>query len=449
MIFNSYIFLFVFLPVAFAGFWILRGRQARYLWLTAMSYIFYGYWNYKFTFLMFAVTLIGYAAGRALEVVAAPKRKKILLACAIGANLALLGFFKYTNFALATLGLPALDIILPIGISFYAFQVISYLVDVYRETVRPTKNFLEFAAYVSFFPQLIAGPIVRMSDVAADLDNIHLLKRSASWRVGISMFVIGLTKKVMIADSLAILIDPLWENPASLGALAAWTAALGYTYQLYFDFSGYSDMAIGLGRLFGVRFPVNFNSPYKAVNISDFWRRWHITLSSWLRDYLYLPLGGSRRGALRTVINLCVVMLLGGLWHGANWTFVLWGGYHGALLALYHVTKPWYDRIPVVLQRAATFFAVVLGWVVFRSPTISSAGTMLKNMFSPSAAYAGHLTGALLLIAGCLIVTNFFKNSNQLSLPAKKRYAVAFAAATVLALVFMNYKQNVFLYYQF
>ena len=466
MIFNSYIFLFVFLPIAFAGFWILRGKQLRYLWLTIMSYIFYGYWNYKFAGLMLLSTVIDFFAAQIIANASTPQKKKVGIVISVIVNLALLGFFKYFNFGIDTLQsifdifqwqvpLPALNIILPVGISFYTFQSMSYTIDVYRGQLQPTKNFLEYATYVSLFPQLVAGPIVRFRDIVNDLENIHLLRKASAFHTGVSIFVIGLAKKVIIADSIASIINPLWNDPSALSAGAAWIAVLGYTYQLYFDFSGYSDMAVGLGRLFGFHFPQNFNSPYKAINISDFWRRWHITLSSWLRDYLYIPLGGSRLGTVRTYVNLFITMLLGGLWHGANWTFVIWGSYHGALLALYKMVKNPYDRLPIFLQRATTFFLVVIGWVFFRSPTFGAATAMLTRMFGGAMAGTGALLAggalmtAVILLAFCFLATNFFPNTFEWQFSKKPRYAVALAAVAVLSLIFMNYQQSVFLYYQF
>ncbi len=262
--------------------------------------------------------------------------------------------------------------------------------------------------------------------------------------------MIGLLKKVIIADSIALFVNPLFENYAALPTGAAWAAVLGYTYQLYFDFSGYSDMAIGLGLLFGLRFPINFNSPYKAVNISDFWRRWHISLSSWLKDYLYVPLGGSRRGEIRTYANLIVTMLLGGLWHGANWTFVVWGAYHGILLALYKIFKNPYDRLPLILQKFLTFFLVIIGWVFFRSPNFETAGTLLKKMFSFESGLATASSAwAAALVFAAFVIAAFFPNTSEIKFSTKPRYAVALAAGAVLALILMNYKQNVFLYYQF
>lgn len=393
------------------------------------------------------------------------KKRKIALVLSLCANLGLLGFFKYFNFGLDTISsianlfnlspnLPVLNIILPIGISFYTFQTMSYTIDVYRKKLAPTNNFYEFACYVSLFPQLVAGPIVRFSSIVEDLENINSFSKISNFHRGLSMFVIGLGKKVIIADAIARIINPLFENVSDLSTPLAWIAILGYTFQLYFDFSGYSDMAIGLGRLFGLRFPQNFNSPYKARNISDFWRRWHISLSSWLKDYLYISLGGSRVGKLHTYANLIVTMLLGGLWHGASWTFVFWGFYHGALLALYKMTKKFQDRLPVLIQRTATFLLVVVGWVFFRNKTFGDSWTMLKKMFSleNTGNYVlppSFVIEILLLLAVSGFITLFLPNTFEIRYPTKIKYAIVLAFIFVVCLILMNYQQAVFLYYQF
>lgn len=470
MIFNSFIFLFAFLPVAFIVYWLLRGKQVRYLWLTAMSYIFYGYWNWRFIFLMLLVTTVDFALGLFIDRAVTSKKRKILLSLSIITNLGLLGFFKYFNFGLDALrimsstfgldlALPILSIILPVGISFYTFQSMSYTIDIYRKQLSPTKNFLEFACFVSLFPQLVAGPIVRFREIVSDLENIDKLEKSKAMHKGINFFVIGLAKKVLLADSIALIINPMFNNYALLGTVGAWLAVLGYTYQLYFDFSGYSDMAVGLGYLFGFRFPQNFNSPYKAINISDFWRRWHISLSTWLRDYLYIPLGGSRLGNTRTYVNLLLTMLLGGLWHGANWTFVVWGGYHGALLALYKAFQKQYDQLPVALQKSLTFLLVIIGWVFFRSTDFSMANSLLRKMFNLKklfdlnsnfwlATFSPHLWLMALLTAAFLLA-HFTKNTFEIRWKVKLVHAALLGFIFVLALIFMNYKQSVFLYYQF
>src|SRR2546422_3413498 len=343
MLFNSIPFLFLFLPAAYLGFWQLKKKNHRFAWLTLTGYIFYSMWNYKFCALMALSTLVSYLAGLGLLRWQEPRIRKLCLVAPITIDLLLLGFFKYFNFVLDTftqlsgwlhapVHVRALDIVLPVGISFYTFHTISYIVDSYRRVVVPTKNIFEFSCYVSLFSQLVAGPIVRFRQIEADLENIDQADRRASLNAGWSFFVIGMIKKVILADTLAAMINPVLNEQTEFSTLTAWLCMLGYAYQLYFDFSGYSDMAVGLGRLFGLRLPQNFNSPYKATSPADFWHRWHISLSSCLRDYLYIPMGGSRGTRWHTYGNVMITMLLGGLWHGANWTFVFWGFYHGLLL---------------------------------------------------------------------------------------------------------------------
>src|SRR5713226_5496169 len=334
MLFNSLPFLFVFLPVAYLGFWKLKKKNHRFVWLTLTGYIFYGMWNYKFCALMALSTLVSYLAGLGFLRWQEPRIRKLCLVVPITVDLLLLGFFKYFNLFLDTLThlsswlhtpmhLHALNIVLPVGISFYTFHTITYIVDSYRRVVVPTKNVFEFSCYVSLFSQLVAGPIVRFRQVQADLENLGRTDRQRWLDRGWSFFAIGMMKKVLIADTIAAVINPAVKDYGNLSTYGAWLCVLGYTYQLYFDFSGYSDMAVGLGYLFGIRLPQNFNSPYKAANIAEFWRRWHILLT----------------------------MLLGGLWHGASWTFVFWGGYHGALLCLYRVYRERWDKLPGSIQR--------------------------------------------------------------------------------------------------
>jgi alginate O-acetyltransferase complex protein AlgI len=295
---------------------------------------------------------------------------------------------------------PHLNVILPVGISFYTFHTISYVVDCYRRVITPTRNLFEFAAYVSLFSQLVAGPIVRFRQIEADLENLGTASRGRWLSMGVSIFVIGLVEKVFVADSLAAVVDAALSDYAGLSTAGAWLAMVGYTFQLYFDFCGYSDMAVGLGLMFGLRIPWNFNSPYKATDPSDFWRRWHISLSSCLRDYVYIPLGGNRFGVQRTHINLMLTMLIGGLWHGANWTFVLWGAYHGALLVLYRASAAWWDRIPALVRQLTMFVLVVLGWVLFRATDLTMAGVLAYKMVVPSAGGAVPHLAAFVLVLG-------------------------------------------------
>ena len=463
MLFNSLVFLFLFLPVAYFGFWRLRTKKQRYIWLTTASYIFYGTWNYKFCALMAFSTAVSFFAGLGMLGASNPRRQKLCLIVPVTIDLLLLGFFKYFNFTVSSLAQlsawlhvpvhpPALNIILPVGISFYTFHTISYMVDAYRGVITPTRNFWEFSCYVSLFSQLVAGPIVRFRQVQADLDNLDRADRTGWLDVGWSFFAIGMMKKVLLADTIAAVINPAWQDAAHLSTFGAWLCVLGYTYQIYFDFSGYSDMAVGLGYLFGIRLPQNFNSPYKALNIPDFWRRWHISLSTCLRDYLYIPLGGSRVPANWLVYrNVLITMLLGGLWHGANWTFVLWGGYHGVLLCLYKLFGRFWDRVPPGFQRAATFFLVVIGWVFFRSDNISAATMMFARMFAFS---AGSLFPGLIGLVSALVITaviaHFSPNTFELNHDWNSWTVAGLCLGyTAALLAIASGQQSPFLYFQF
>ena len=315
-----------------------------------------------------------------------------MLATALTINLSLLGYFKYAGFFVDSLNgigswvgagtsIPALHIVLPIGISFYTFNSMSYTIDIYRRVVRPARNFVQYAAFVSLFPHLIAGPIVRYSDIEQQLRALRPRLTSKLAASGLFFLGCGLVKKLVIADQLAPHVSSLFANHAHLHLMTGWAAALGYSLQLYFDFSGYSDMAVGLAFLLGFRFPQNFNSPYQAANVADFWRRWHMSLSFWLRDYVFIPLGGSRRGAAATLRNLAVTMFVGGLWHGAAWTFVVWGLIHGVYLVVHNLARNagLTPRSPAV-GRAITYVCVVAAFVVFRAPTLSAAADVLGAM---------------------------------------------------------------------
>lgn len=395
MLFNSFVFLTVFLPITYVVFWTMSSARSRYVWLALTGYVFYGFWDPRFCLLMLFSTLVSFSAGLAFLRTQSKSARRLTLIIPITVDLALLAFFKYANFAMDSLAglasltgvnltLPHLNVVLPIGISFYTFHTITYVVDCYRGVIKPTRNLFEFAAYVSLFSQLVAGPIVRFRQIEEDLENLGSASRSRWLSKGISIFVLGLIEKVFVADSLAAVVDPALASYATLSSAGAWMAMLGYTFQLYFDFCGYSDMAVGLGLMFGLRIPWNFNSPYKAIDPSDFWKRWHISLSSCLRDYLYIPLGGNRKGELRTYVNLMLTMLLGGLWHGANWTFVLWGAYHGLLLIVYRATAHRWDAVPATLRQALTFVLVVFGWVLFRATDLHMASRLVRAMVVPT-----------------------------------------------------------------
>jgi D-alanyl-lipoteichoic acid acyltransferase DltB (MBOAT superfamily) len=399
MLFNSHLFIFLFLPLTFALFFLLA-RASHLLaagWLAAASLFFYGWWNPAYVALLLASIVFNYFAGMAIA--RAQTRKKAWLITAVAANLCLLGYYKYSNFFLTNAAglmgyaLPQADIILPLGISFFTFTQIAFLVDTYQGKVKEY-NFLHYGLFVTYFPHLIAGPILHHAEMMPQFARAATYRMQAdNVAVGLTIFFIGLFKKVMLADGIAPYVAPLFNLPGAGVAptfLEAWCGALAYTFQLYFDFSGYSDMAVGLSLLFGVKLPINFHSPYQAVNIIDFWRRWHITLSRFLRDYLYVPLGGNRKGPSRRYMNLLMTMLLGGLWHGAGWTFVLWGLLHGVYLCVNHAwhalrmalgqdvgrSTAWGRALACTL----TFAAVVVGWVVFRADSVSSATALLRGM---------------------------------------------------------------------
>lgn len=424
MVFSSHLFVFGFLPLALALYYLLP-RRGRHLALTLLSYVFYGWTSPAFCLLLLVSTLIDYVCGLviagatpfarggdppALERGSARTRgQRLALTISIVSNLSLLGFFKYFDFAVgnwnavvAALGLPeavvadALAVTLPLGISFYTFQSMSYTIDVYRGDARALRNVVDFACYVSMFPQLVAGPIIRFSEVADQLrSRSHTLAKFAR---GVAFLAVGLGKKVLLANPCGKVADTVF-GAASASAADAWTGLVAYAFQIYFDFSGYSDMAIGLGLMLGFVFARNFDSPYRAESITDFWRRWHISLSSWLRDYLYRPLGGNRRGPRRTYVNLALVMLLGGLWHGASWNFVLWGGWHGLWLAMERAAgkRGLLAFLPRPLRVASTFLVVLLSWVLFRAEDLASAG----RYFGWLVGHAGGSGGAE-LIAGVI-----------------------------------------------
>ncbi len=462
MLFNSLIFLYAFLPVTYLVFWRLRTQTERYVWLTITGYVFYSVWNYKFCALLAFTTAVSYLAGLGLSRWSDPKRRRVCLVLSVVSDLSVLGFFKYADFGISsatTLGQWAglnphftpLNIVLPIGISFYTFHSISYIVDAYRGTIKPTRNFWEYATYVSLFSQLVAGPIVRFRQIEEDLEHIDTTDRRKYLERGWSFFAIGMVEKVLIADTIAAIIDPALERYSQLSTLDSWLCMLGYSYQLYFDFAGYSDMAVGLGYLFGLRIPQNFSSPYKSRNIAEFWRRWHISLSSWLRDYLFMPLGGLFGTRWQRARNLAITMCLGGLWHGAAWTFVVWGAYHGLLMAVYGTVGGGWDRLPAAVRKLGTFMLVLLGWVVFRAKTVGMAGTMLRKMFVFERGFT--LTAGVGLIVMLLVaawLSHVGPNSFELKHEWGRGTSVVLALLFIVCMVAMYGAQpSPFLYFQF
>ena len=482
MVFSSHVFVFYFLPLVLAVYYVCP-RRWRQLLIALVSYVFYGWANPWFVFLMLFSTVVDFAAGKLIcgqwalpwfrgdepagEGLPSARQRKLALVVSICTNLALLGTFKYLPFAQRNLnvilelfgstGLSVYEIVLPVGISFYTFQSMSYSIDLYRGEARPARDLLDFACYVALFPQLVAGPIVRYRDLAEQLrERSHTLEKFTR---GIVFLAFGLAKKILLANPMGDVADAAFAA-GDLAWFDAWFGVLGYAFQIYFDFSGYSDMAIGLGLMLGFEFRRNFNLPYLAESITDFWRRWHISLSTWLRDYLYIPLGGNRLGAGRTYVNLAVVMLLGGLWHGAEWTFVIWGAVHGVLLALerWNGKAPVYNGLPKLLRVLGTMALVLATWVFFRAESLPQALAYLGHMFGLGGNTSGAaLVGATLYQPGLLLVMGLCVLVHILKLdtwdiagklqPAK--LVTAAVALTVSLAVMFSQSYNPFLYFRF
>jgi alginate O-acetyltransferase complex protein AlgI len=404
LLFNQVEFL-ILVAVLLAYLEFVRGHRAQKLILLGASYYFYAYWDWRFLGLILLSTVTDYLVGLGLGRSEAPGRRRLLLGVSLAVNLGLLGFFKYFNFFAdslrpileqAGLGVANLEIILPVGISFYTFQTLSYTIDVYRRRIDVCRDPADFALFVAFFPQLVAGPIVRASHFLPQL-RVQPQRTWANVYDGFRLFTLGMFKKVFLADHLAPFADTTFANAGLFDAGTTWLSVLAYGVQIYCDFSGYSDMAIGTARMLGYDLGENFRHPYLATRPDEFWHRWHISLSTWLRDYLYIPLGGSRRGPVRTHLNLMTTMVLGGLWHGASWTFVTWGGIHGALLSITRLlsgsARPT-DRSRSAFGRlagwAVTFGAVMVSWVFFRAQSFQDAWVILGQMFAPAAGMTWH-----------------------------------------------------------
>jgi len=394
--FNSLEFIFLFLPITVIVFYSLEKTNNKKIllsWLVGASLFFYGYWNPAYLLLICTSIAINFFIGRQISRSRGKAKRRLLLSLGISFNLALLGYFKYANFFVGTVsGISGADlqlatIALPLAISFFTFQQIAFLADASRHDAKEY-DFLNYCLFVTFFPQLIAGPIVHHREMMPQFeDKARLNIRTADVAVGLTIFIIGLAKKTLIADSLAVYADPVFaaaENGGHVSMVEAWGGVLSYTFQIYFDFSGYSDMAIGLAKIFGINLPLNFFSPYRSRDIGEFWRRWHITLGRFLKEYLYIPLGGNRHGLARTAFSLSATMLLGGLWHGAAWTFVIWGGLHGAYLLAHRI---WRRVVPqsqstgrLIFGWALTFLCVSVAWVFFRADSIDGARLLLQSM---------------------------------------------------------------------
>jgi D-alanyl-lipoteichoic acid acyltransferase DltB (MBOAT superfamily) len=460
-----------FLAIVYALHWACRHVEGRKWLLTIASYLFYAVWNWRFCFLMLFVTANAFVAGRMLSG-ATRVRRKVMLAASIGVDLAVLGFFKYYDFflsnvaaALADIGvvasLPVMRIILPVGISFYTFHAISYVVDVYRSKVEPEPSFVNIALYISFFPQLIAGPIVRASFIMPQIRRARRFS-AAQQAIGVRLLLCGFIYKAVIADTLAQIADPVFADLARYDAHALLTATIAFYGQIYFDFAGYSSLAIGTARLFGYRFPPNFNYPYRAASVTEFWRRWHMSLSFWLRDYLYIPLGGNRGGALFICRNLMITMLLGGLWHGAAWNFVIWGALHGVGLCANKLWRELRGRLlPGALNVLSSHFAaivltqlwVMLAWVFFRCDSAGQAIEVVAAILG----LQSHPGATVLAVEGyilAIIAIDHTLGSARLRLSLSPGWARALAwsglgALFALGLAVMPMVQKPFIYFQF
>ncbi len=471
MVFSSAAFLFVFLPIVFLLYFIPFFRNdaqkeltKKNLVLCLSSLVFYAWGEPVYIVLMLLSIFYNFNAGLDLEHNAnCPRAKKRIFAFAVLFNLLVLGFFKYSGFlveninSIFSLNIKYEPLALPVGISFYTFQVLSYVVDVYRGDCKTQKSLLKFATYISMFPQLIAGPIVQYNDIEKALSSREHNVRKFS--AGTLFFIRGLGKKVIFANTIgAVYTSVCSGGTLSLSAVDAWFAILCYTLQIYFDFSGYSDMAVGLGKMFGFDFVHNFNFPYCATSIKDFWSRWHISLSSWFRDYVYIPLGGNRKGTIRTIFNIAVVWTLTGLWHGASWNFVAWGAFYGVLLiAEKYIFKNVLEKIPRPLRRALTMLIVIIGWVFFSSETLSSAIDFLRSMFGANG-FASSQTEYLLannlfpFFVMSLSALGFFKKLPTLkSVPLRLTVqAAGYIVIFILCIVFIvSSTYNPFLYFRF
>ena len=413
MLFHRAPFLWLLGATFIAHWWMLRTQRARNLLLLAASVVFYAHWNPWLVPLVAGTALYDYRMALAIEAAPGERARRHLLAGAVAVPLGLLAFFKYTNFLVAqawwplrALGVqappPVFDIVLPLGISFYTFETIAYVVDVYRRRLPAARHPLDYALFLLFFPHLIAGPIVRAHQFLPQVRRDRRLDWSRV-ELGVRLFVFGMLKKV-VADQLALVVDPVFGRPDAYATSTVWTAVVCYAVQIYCDFSGYTDMAIGGAHVLGIKLPINFRMPYFAASPAEFWRRWHITLSTWLRDYLYIPLGGNRHGTWQTYRNLMITMLLGGLWHGAAWTFVVWGGYHGLLLVVQRaVSWPRWARSAMLrpARVTLTFLLVCVGWVFFRAGSLAVAATVLERMVMPVSGI--ELTPDVALLVGLVL----------------------------------------------
>jgi len=462
MLFNSYHF-FLFFAIVLVLNHALRGREGvrRWMLLIASAY-FYGQWNWFYLILIYTTVITDFTVGRHIYTRMHPHAALLV---SLTVNLGILGFFKYGNFfgsnvaaGLSWLGVETqwsgLDFLLPVGISFYTFQSMSYTIDLYRRQLQPRQKLRDYALFVTFFPQLVAGPIVRASEFFRELDRrIYVSKRSM--QAGMSLILVGLVKKVVLADNLAPVVEQAFSDPSAVTGWQLLIAIYAFAFQIYFDFSGYTDIAIGVARTLGFRFPKNFNHPYTAFSIRDFWRRWHMTLSRWLRDYLYISLGGNRKGRYRTIANLLITMLLGGLWHGASWNFVIWGGLHGLYLAMERLMARWFRfRLPGVVHWFITFQLVCFAWIFFRADDFATSKTIISKIAGlPSEPLLSGVESYQVTLLSVLILAHWagdwWRLSERLFFAKPFPWGLAAACMLVSLLIWAPSESAPFIYFQF
>jgi D-alanyl-lipoteichoic acid acyltransferase DltB (MBOAT superfamily) len=473
MLFNSFVFIGFFIIVYALYLSFRRHYRIQNRILLVASYVFYGYWDWRFLSLIAISTIIDFFVGRALLKSESPLKRKFLLFLSVAANLSLLGFFKYYNFfadsfagLLGMFGMEAgfvtLNIVLPIGISFYTFQTMSYTIDIYRRKTEPTKNFLDFALFVAFFPQLVAGPIERAVNLLPQITAPRRI-RINQLNAGIFLILWGYYKKVVIADNVGRIADQIFNGYTQFQGLDLLIGVLAFTVQILCDFSGYSDIARGLAKVMGFDLMVNFKLPYFALNPSDFWLRWHVSLSSWLRDYLYIPLGGNKKGTISTQRNLAITMLLGGLWHGAAWNFVIWGAFHGLLLALYRVfdknpahDDPWngqHSFVKILSKMLLMFILTLIGWVLFRSSSADQIFYMFSNVFGGWSEHTLEMAQTLLFFSLPLVVIQIYQYiKRDLLAPIKLNPIIRiplYAHFIIWIIIFGVREAAEFIYFQF
>lgn len=464
MVFSSLVFMFAYLPITLLAYYLVP-RQGRNIFLFIINLIFYGWGEPKLVLLMVFNIFFNYIGGWLVDKYRADAKKKklfLILTCVL--DIAILAVFKYTGMITETLNMlpflniPELQISLPIGISFYTFQTMSYVIDVYRDDAPVSKNFINFGTYVALFPQLIAGPIVRYRDVAEQLVNRR--ETLEMFTNGVKLFMVGLAKKVIIANTMGTLTTNIFATTDENGVVGTWVGMIAYTFQIYFDFSGYSDMACGLGNMMGFEFLKNFNYPYIAKSITDFWRRWHISLSTWFKEYVYIPLGGNRKGVKRQILNLLIVWGLTGLWHGAAYNFVLWGLYYGLLLILEKfVLKKFLDRLPSFVQHIYTLFIIIIGWGLFYFTDVGQLGEFMVDLFNFGNGICGNQAFNLIMsnlpmliiaaVASTPLATMLytrFEHTRFMWIP-ETLYCMGVLAVSTASLV--NHSYNPFLYFRF